>query len=235
MKHLNLFLLYQLRNPYLCYIYGILRYFYFKLTHGIKVLDSVDAIKISNKHNLKAMFEIKNQFFMVRFDRLIYSMMANERFNLDSKILIIGPRSESDILKLNAFGYKNIEAIDLISYSKKITIMDAHNMEYEANTFDSIFCGWVLPYSSNPQKIANNILKVIKNGGLVSVGIEYSPKEPINTLRKIKNLFKGNIEKIFFEYDADFKNQSKLYLQKKLFSNSSQILLSFSVKKYAKI
>ena len=231
MKHFRLFLLYSLRNPYICYVYGLIRYFFFKMIFKIQFIHSPDAIKASNEHNLEAMIQIKNQFFMNRFDRLIFSMMANERFSLNSKILIIGPRSESDILKLNAYGYRNIEAIDLLSYSPIIKIMDAHNIEYKANTFDSIFCGWVLPYSTKPKKITNSIVRVIKNGGLVSIGVEYSLKEPINSLKKIKSLFKGHIEKIFFEYDADLKKKKLSYLQKETFSASSQILLQFSVKK----
>jgi SAM-dependent methyltransferase len=192
------------------------------------------AIPTSNTHNLDGMFRIKTQFFMLRFDRLIFSMMANEKFNRNSKILIIGPRSESDILKLNSYGYKNIEAIDLISYSKNIKIMDAHNIEYADNTFDSIFCGWVLPYSSHPQKIADNIVRVIKDGGLVSVGIEYHPNEEINSLDKIKMLFKNNINSVFFNYDADLKEQTEEILYKDTGAGSSQILISFSIKKEKK-
>ena len=171
-KHINNFFIFSLRNPYILYFVGLVRYFFFRLSSKIKIMNSPFAISISNAHNLDGMYRIKTQFFMLRFDRLIFSMMANEKFNQNSKILIIGPRSESDILKLNAYGYKNIQAIDLISYSKNIKIMDAHNMEYEDNTFDSIFCGWVLPYSKQPQKIADNIVRVIKDGGLVSVGVE---------------------------------------------------------------
>ena len=197
-------------------------------------MNSPFAISISNAHNLDGMYRIKTQFFMLRFDRLIFSMMANEKFNQNSKILIIGPRSESDILKLNAYGYKNIQEIDLISYSKNIKIMDAHNMEYEDNTFDSIFCGWVLPYSKQPQKIADNIVRVIKDGGLVSVGVEYHPNEKINSLDKIKELFKNNINNVFFKYDAELKKQSEKILYKSTGAGSSQILISFSIQKEKK-
>ena len=230
-KHINNFFIFSLRNPYILYFVGLVRYFFFRLSSKIKIMNSPFAISISNAHNLDGMHRIKTQFFMLRFDRLIFSMMSNEKFNQNSKILIIGPRSESDILKLYAYGYKNIEAIDLISYSPKIKIMDTHNIEYKANTFDNVFCGWVLPYSTKPKKIANNILNVIKNGGLVSIGIEYSSREPINSVKKIKNLFKGHIEKVFFEYDADLKNKPLSYLKKYTSSASSQILLQFSVKK----
>ena len=231
LKHLNLFLIYFLRNPYILFLFGLLRFYYFRFTNKIKTMESRYAIKISNKHNLDGMFRIKTQFFMQRFDKLIFSMMANERFSNDSKILIIGPRSESDILKLNAYGYKNITAIDLITYTKNIKIMDAHNITFDDSSFDCIFCGWVLPYSNNPELIAKNIIKVIKNKGLVSIGIEYSKNDKINSINKIKKLFENNIENIFFEYDADLKylNQSKLCEISGL--DSSQILISFTVKK----
>jgi len=233
-KHINNFFIFSLRNPYILYFVGLVRYFFFRLSSKIKIMNSPFAISISNAHNLDGMHRIQTQFFMLRFDRLIFSMMANEKFNQNSKILIIGPRSESDILKLNAYGYKNIQAIDLISYSKNIKIMDAHNMEYEDNTFDSIFCGWVLPYSNQPQKIADNIVRVIKDGGLVSVGVEYHPNEEINSLDKIKELFKNNINNVFFRYDAELKKQSEKILYKDTGAGSSQILISFSIQKEKK-
>ena len=230
-KHLNNFFIFLLRNPYILYFVGLVRYFFFRLSSKIKIMNSPFAITTSNAHNLDGMHRIRTQFFMLRFDRLIFSMMANEKFNLNTKILIIGPRSESDILKLNAYGYKNIQAIDLISYSKNIKIMDAHNMEYEDNTFDSIFCGWVLPYSTQPQKIADNIVRVIKDGGLVSVGVEYHPNEEINSLDKITELFKKNIKNVFFSYDAELKEQAEKILYNDTGLGSSQILISFSIKK----
>lgn len=232
-RHLNLFLLFLLRNPYILFIYGLIRFYYFRFTQKkIKVLESSKSISISNQHNLDGMFRIKTQFFMRRFDRLIYSMIANEGFTYQSKILIIGPRSESDILKLNAYGYKNIKAIDLISYTNSIQIMDAHNLTFKESSFDCVFCGWVLPYSKEPNVIAKNILRVVKNGGLVSIGIEYSKTEKkINSLNKIKKLFTKNIKKVFFEYDADLKNLRRDKLYRVTGLGSSQILMSFSVKK----
>lgn len=171
------------------------------------------------------------QFFMKRFDKLIFSMMANERFNTDSKILIIGPRSESDILKLNSFGYKNIEAIDLLSYSPRIKVMDACNLLYDTNTFDCIFCGWVLPYIKNPQLIADNIFRVIKNDGMISIGIAYQDDKLINSLDSIKKLFKDKIKNIFFQYDAELKHKSMIDIYKITEQESSSIIISFTVKK----
>ena len=231
MKHFSNFFIFLLRNQYILYLVGLIRYYYFRIFYPIKTLKSPNAIDISNQHNLDGLFRIKTQFFMPRFDRLIYSVIANERFSKTCKTLIIGPRSESDILKLFSYGYKNIKAIDLITYSPKIEIMDAHNITYRPNSFDCIFCGWTLPYSNHPNLIADSIIKVVKNNGLVSVGIEYSPDEKIKSVEDIKKLFKGYIKNIFFQYDAELKFENKKKLHFTTGCASSQILISFVVKK----
>jgi hypothetical protein len=119
------FFFYFLRHPHILFIVLIIRYFYFKFTGDVKIMNGPYNIGNSNSHNLDGMHRLSVNFFMPRFDRLMFSMLANEKFNYKSKILVIGPRSESDILKLKAYGYSNIEAIDLISYSKSIILMDA--------------------------------------------------------------------------------------------------------------
>lgn len=223
------FFFYFLRHPHILFIILIIRYFYFKFTGDVKTMNGPYNISNSNSHNLDGMHRLSVNFFMPRFDRLMFSMLANEKFNYKSKILIIGPRSESDILKLKAYGYSNIEAIDLISYSKSIILMDAHDMAYQDNTFDVVFCGWVLPYSKNPKKIADSIVRVSKNESLISIGIEYLDTEFINSIDKIKLLFKNNIKDIFFEYDAHLKEQSLEVLEKNIGLAKSQIMISFSI------
>ena len=72
-------------------------------------------------------------------------------------------------------------------------------MTFSDNTFDAIFCGWVLPYSTNPQKITDNIIRVAKNKSLISIGIEYSLYEKlINSADKVKSFFWDKIDNIFF-------------------------------------
>jgi len=230
-RHIKIFFFNFLKNDYILFFVGLCRYFYFRLTRPISILETPNSIEISNQHNLKYISDIRMQFFMKRFDKLIFSMMANERFNTDSKILIIGPRSESDILKLNSFGYKNIEAIDLLSYSPRIKVMDACNLLYDTNTFDCIFCGWVLPYIKNPQLIADNIFRVIKNDGMISIGIAYHDDKLINSLDSIKKLFKDKIKNIFFQYDAELKHKSMIDIYKITEQESSSVIISFTVKK----
>jgi hypothetical protein len=233
LRSINEFFIYSLRNPYILYWVVSFRYFYFKLTKGIRTIESPYSVKISNAHNTDGLVNhFKACVYMERFDRLIFSMLANENFKKSSKILIIGPRTEADIFKLKAYGYSNIEAIDLISYSESITLMDCHEMIFPDNTFDAIFCGWVLPYSTNPQKIADNIMRVAKNKSLISIGIEYALHEKlINSVDKVKSFFWDKIDNIFFEEDASSKNKCSKTLLKDTGAFSSQIMISFSLKK----
>ena len=71
-KHLNNFFIFLLRNPYILYFVGLVRYFFFRLSSKIKIMNSPFAITTSNAHNLDGMHRIRTQFFMLRFDRLIF-------------------------------------------------------------------------------------------------------------------------------------------------------------------
>ena len=67
------------------------------------------------------------------------------------------------------FQWQNIYGIDLLSYSKLITLGDIHNSKYEDDFFNIILCGWVLAYSSKPEKILDELLRIIKNKGIISI------------------------------------------------------------------
>ena len=223
---------YPLRSRHILYFVLLVRFFYLKSTRGIKVIESPYSINISNTHNLDGLNNhFKGCVLMDRFDRLMHCMLANEIFNKKCKILIIGPRTEADIFKLKAYEYSNIVAIDLISYSESITLMDCHQMTFKDNTFDAIFCGWVLPYSKNPQKIADNIIRVAKKKALIAIGVEYSRRSSINSIDKIKSLFRNKVGNIFFEYNACLKDHDPMTLEKNTSVASSQVMISFSVKK----
>jgi hypothetical protein len=92
-------------------------------------------------------------------------MMANEKFNIDSKILVIGPRSESDILKLNSYGYKNIE--QLISLQQKTFLKN--------NSFFSI------------NNYSNQIYKILFSNKVVEKYIIIDTLEDFNKIICIKN------------------------------------------------
>lgn len=144
----------------------------------------------------------------------------NSKIN-DLKILVIGPKLEAEILSIMSYGIpkKNIEAIDLISYSPWIRAGDMHDMPFADSSFDVVLSGWVLAYSDNKQKAADEMIRVSKNGGILGIGIGYSPssnsdiikdrgyligsEERINSNDFIFNLFKPTIDHIYFNHEVD--------------------------------
>ena len=172
--------------------------------------------------------------------KLIYPLICVDyiqRNVRDLKVLSIGPRTESEILTLLSVGFSNVTGVDLISYSKFIDVGDAHNLPYDDNSFDVIVMGWVLPYSSDNQRIADEILRVAKPKAHVAIGCVGEPEpdtpEKIqlakNTIGgipipyednsrvvsryfysdQILNLFKGSIDHVIFRVDPypEYKNE----------------------------
>ena len=136
------------------------------------------------------------------------------------KVLIIGPKLESEILSVMSYGIplRNIKAIDLITYSPWVDQGDMHNLPYQDDTFDLIICGWVIAYSDDKQKAAEEMIRVSKNGCIIAVSATYSPKtneeieesrgyligseERIEDTKFLNSLFSKNIGDIYFKHDV---------------------------------
>jgi hypothetical protein len=83
----------------------------------------------------------------------------------DKKLLIIGPRYESDYFLARGYGFRksNISLIDHFSYSKLITVGDAHQLNFEENSFDVVIASWILVYSNNQEQLLSELRRVIKS------------------------------------------------------------------------
>tara|TARA_A100001011_G_scaffold272412_1_gene281711 strand:- start:625 stop:1395 length:771 start_codon:yes stop_codon:yes gene_type:complete len=175
-------------------------------------------------------------------DLLINPIRSIHRVNKNFpklKILSIGPRTEGEILNLFSHGFKkeNVKGLDIISYSPWIEVGDMHNIPFEDNSFDIVICGWVIAYSNNKIKAASEITRVLKNNGIASIGVSYSPKtneeireergyliaapERLNSANQILDLFDSNIKKVFFTNDVE-EDQVDTHVQ---------IVTTFSVQK----
>jgi SAM-dependent methyltransferase len=218
-----------------------LRFFYFtKFRKAIKVLDSKDSINFTISHNLKGLY----YFGLDRMDKLIKPLSVLENLNCDSRILVIGPRNEEDIFNLMGNGFNNIIGLDLISYSPYIQIGDMHNTNFMNDTFDAIICGWTLSYSDNPIKFANEMIRIIKNKGVLAIGIEYSTLNAlenfqvhngytlenvnikrINSVNEILSLFTNYLGDIFFIHDAP----NKISHSSELVDHVSSVATIFSI------
>ena len=162
--------------PVVRWLIGSLRLFYYvRIRRKLRTLASDRAFELTLIHNLDALKRPRTDFTMDRVDRLLRPFSAVETIGTDSNILIIGPRTENDLLMFLAYGFERskLRAIDLISYSPWIELGDMHKMEYPDNSFDGVFCGWVLRYSASPRDVAAEITRVARNGALIAIGIDY--------------------------------------------------------------
>ena len=133
-----------------------------------------------------------------------------------SKVLSVGPRAEGELLALAGYGFswQNIHGLDLFSYSPRIDVGDMHEMPYEDDTFDAIFCGWTLGYSDDRPQALREMVRVTRPGGLIAIGeafhsrdfdegteahgYELGSKERINQLDEIVEPIKDSIDEWYF-------------------------------------
>lgn len=136
----------------------------------------------------------------------------------DAKVLSVGPRTEAEIYTLVACGFEpgNIRGLDLISYSDYVDAGDMHAMPYEDNSFDIVILGWVLAYSNDQKKAASEVLRVLRPGGVVAVGCEYthlsneellekgsdvSEAPKFKSVQQILDLFEPQVDDVYFRHD----------------------------------
>lgn len=145
-------------------------------------------------------------------------------------LLTIGPRTEAELFYLAAVGFnpQKIRALDLVSYSPFVDLGDMHDMPYDDDSFDVVVLGWVLAYSNDNKKAADEVVRVARLGAFIAIGCEYNPlnKEEItkqlaeHNLSKgsgtrfestddILSLFEGNVDQIIFRHDVhpDMRDQ----------------------------
>ncbi len=224
----------------------VCRFYYFKWTRGVKFYTVDEESNLRPKlisHNLTALENPTDDFVMRRMNMLIGAVTSIELLGPNSNILIIGPRTESDIFILRGLGFKKIQAIDLISYSPLVTLGDMHNLPYPDNYFDAVICGWTISYSANPKLAANEMHRVIKNGGLIGVGVEHinysrrvekqkdnrlvgiqNETDRINTIHDIQKLFDFSNHKTIFNHDAPMKLFDPAEAQKISGMGGSQVM-----------
>jgi hypothetical protein len=156
-----------------------------------------------------------------------------------ARLLCIGPRSEGEILRAWAHGFSkaNITAVDLISYSPWIDVGDMHQLPYADNSFDMLMSGWVLAYSESPERAAREMVRVVRPGGLVAVGVEYremndeeivalcgyipGSSRRIQSVEEILSYFGGAVDHVYFNHGI-VKGVNSAY---------GNMLVIFSVKK----
>lgn len=129
-------------------------------------------------------------------------------------VLSIGPRSEIEIFGLVGAGFdvKRIRAVDLFSYSPYVEVGDMHCLPYPDNSFDIVFLGWVLSYSTNQKLVANELLRVCKDKGIIVIAGDYSDSSRDDLLfnnttthmqstSQILGLFDAKVGHVYFRHE----------------------------------
>jgi len=175
-----------LRVPWISFFITSVRFFFIKYVLRRKLqMWSVDNEKTVNYDYSKSHYSkilIRPLTRSVIPISLASSLLWPEPF--DKKILIIGPRYESDYFLARGYGFakSNISLVDHFSYSRLITVGDAHQLNFENNSFDVVIASWILVYSKNQQQLLSELRRVIKpKTGLAIITGDHSlsPHNPI--------------------------------------------------------
>lgn len=180
---------------------------YYFLKHNLKFHPNLENSKDFNKEvaDYNAAFHDAAFGCGGRMAILLHPLMALFYPSYDKKLLIVGPRTEDDIIWAKSIGFKNVRGLDLFSYSPYIDVGDAHKTAYADNTFDAVILAWVLPYTNSPTTMINEMKRIIKNEGFLGIGWHWSSSEvvignnrargnTINSYLEVKNLLGGDLQ-----------------------------------------
>jgi hypothetical protein len=140
---------------------------------------------------------------------------------INMKVLSIGPRMESELFKLVSMGFqlKNIKSIDIQSYSDLIELADMIKMPFGDNTFDLVIIGYVITYTNEPKKAIDEVIRVSKNKGIVSMCHSHASEFPsrgysnvhINSSKVMLDFFGENLGYTYFKYHPFDENKDLAY------------------------
>ena len=199
---------------------GVTRFTFLK--RRMRVLDRLsDGVHdIAIPHNMGA-FKGKGlaAFGMAnRMKLLLYPVATiREEEGATGPVLIVGPRTEDDLMLARGLGMTNVRGLDLFSYSKHIDLGDIHHTDYPDDSFEAIILGWVVAYSSDPAAIVTECKRLLRPGGLLAFGIESNidirlkPEARVgrpNPLNSAGDIVKLVNEEVVFLYDPQLDRSS---------------------------
>lgn len=202
----------------ICNLVFWLRYFWFvKVRRNLRSFEDLASVTGNGfEHNKRGIWDGRPSD---RILKLILPMSVIDRLNPASEILAVGVRYETDLLYLSAYGFSNTRGLDLFSYSPWVDLGNMHSMPYPDNSFDGFLMGWTLAYSDDQTKAASEILRVVKDGGVVAISNSYYPEETVKqfinrgetmgligrrqTVASILELFGEHVGQVYFQHDPD--------------------------------
>ena len=104
-----------------------------------------------------------------RMALLLYPLVALLYPNFNQKVLIVGPRTEDDIVWARSLGLESVRGLDLFSYSPWVDIGDAHKTNYADSSYDAVVLAWVLPYTKHPETIITEMRRILRPNGVLGL------------------------------------------------------------------
>ena len=142
---------------------------------GVNKKDNTTSLYKNTKYlriSWKKLGSIIGQFHSIRSLIPIWPLKSFDFFRpINMKVLSVGPRTEAELFRLVSMGFqlKNIKSVDIQSYSDLIELGDVIKMPFEDNSFDLVIIGWVLVYTNEPAQAIKEVVRVLKNSGIVSM------------------------------------------------------------------
>ncbi len=230
----KLFLRSFLRLKPICDVIFNVRYFYFMhLRRAFRVHGDERAV-LAHDYSRNSLF---NNRPSDRILKLIRPLSVLDKLGRDAKVIAIGCRYESDLLYLVGYGFdpSKVRGLDMYSYSPWVDPGNMHSMEYPDNTWDAALMGWVLSYSDDPSLAAREVVRVLRNGGVVAIGVTYYARDELRAMEDkgqkwgIQNRIQttDGILAVF----GDFVDQVHFRQDAHDLSQSASCLVIFSIKK----
>lgn len=150
-------------------------------TRGGRQLPFIQKDEISTGANdySQAAFSAYRPLERVRWPLLLLASVPDVE---KKSLLVVGPRFESEFLIAEGLGWnrRDIFGLDLLAYSRRVTIGNMHSMPFPDDSFSHVTCGWTISYSLAPERASRELTRVLAPGGYLSVGVEVTDRDRNN-------------------------------------------------------
>ncbi|MGH8547007.1 MAG: methyltransferase domain-containing protein [Methylococcales bacterium] len=137
--------------------------------------------------------------------------IACRMLSRDARVVCIGPRWNSEILYFRKnLGLTNTIGVDLVSNDPDLVVTaDMHNLPFANSSVDLIFCRGTIDKSYDIRVLAAEMVRVIKDGGLLAIetigpywhGVNPLGRTDVKNSKNLRKLFKGKVAQVIYEDD----------------------------------
>lgn len=124
----------------------------------------------------------------------------------DSRVLAVGACNLLEIHAFKSYGIDDVIGIDLVAPEKNdggvIKIMDMHDLRFEDDTFDILYCSGAFHCSHDVHRLVREFVRVTKSGGYIciAVPVDFTPNDvyryDVGSLENLKALFAPHVRDV---------------------------------------